>query len=129
MPRQSDTPSAPLRDENEYRAALLEAERFMHAASGTPEADRLDALVTAIQAYEAAHYPIEPPDPVSAILFRLEQMGRTPDDLAALIGRSEAESILSRREPLSLPIIRKLHHELGVSADVLIQEYELAEPA
>jgi HTH-type transcriptional regulator / antitoxin HigA len=132
MPKLSDlsqTAPGSLRTEEDYRAALAQAELVMNAAEGSPEADRLGTLVDAIEAYEAAHYPMEPPDPVGAILFRLDQMGLDEGYLAALIGAGEAEAVLARRKPLSLSVIRKLHNELGIPADILIQEYELAQTA
>jgi HTH-type transcriptional regulator / antitoxin HigA len=92
------------------------------AKSGTPEGDRLDVLATLIDAYEAAHYPMDPPDPVEAIKFRMEQQGLTRKDLQPLIGtRTRVAEVLNRKRGLSIGMIRRLHKALGISAEVLIR--------
>ena len=94
----------------------------MGRQSGTPEGDRLDVLATLIDAYEARHHPIDPPDPIEAIRFRMEQQGLTRRDLEPLIGsRARVTEVLNRKRSLSIAMIRRLHTELGISADVLIR--------
>jgi len=89
---------------------------------GTREGDRLDVLATLIDAYETEHDPIDPPDPVEAIKFRMEQQGLTRKDLESLIGtRTRVAEVLNRQRGLSIGMIRRLHKHLGISAEVLIQ--------
>jgi HTH-type transcriptional regulator/antitoxin HigA len=92
------------------------------AKSRTPEGDRLDVLATLIDAYEAHHYPMDPPDPIEAIKFRMEQQGLTRRDLEPLIGtRTRVAEVLNRKRSLSIGMIRRLHRKLGISAEVLIR--------
>jgi HTH-type transcriptional regulator/antitoxin HigA len=101
---------------------LGEIGRLWGAPSGTPEGDRLDVLATLIDAYEDEHHPIDPPDPIEAIKFRMEQQGLTRKDLEAIIGtRTRVAEILNRRRGLSIAMIRRLHEKLGISAEVLIR--------
>jgi len=112
----------PIRTERDCDAALVEVERLWGAKSGTPEGDRLDVLATLISAYEDVHYPMDPPDPIDAIQFRMEQQGLTRKDLEPLIGsRARVAEVLSRKRNLSIAMIRKLHKRLGISAEILIQ--------
>ena len=112
----------PIRTEKDYDAALKEVERLWGAKSGTVEGDRLDVLATLIEAYEDKKYPMDPPDPVEAIKFRMEQQGLTRKDLEPLIGtRTRVAEILNRRRGLSIEMIRRLHKSLGISAEVLIR--------
>ena len=112
----------PIRGKKDYETALKEVERLWGAKLGTPEGDRLDVLATLIDVYETAHYVIDPPDPVEAIKFRMEQQGLTRKDLEPLIGtRTRVAEILNRRRSLSIEMIRRLHKTLGISADVLIR--------
>lgn len=112
----------PIRSEADYEAALKEAERLWGAKTGTPEGDHLDVLATLIDAYEARNFAIDPPDPIAAILFRMEQQGLTPKDLEPILGAGQRVSeVLNRKRGLSLEMIRKLHAQLGISAEVLIQ--------
>ena len=112
----------PIRSETDYEAALEEAERLWGASSGTPEGDRLDVLATLIEVYEAKHYPMDPPDPVEAIRFRMEQLGLTRKDLEPMIGpRNRVADVLNRKRGLSIDMIRQLHKHLGISAEVLIR--------
>lgn len=93
------------------------------SAPGTPKGDRLDILATREQAYEARHSPIDAPDPVEAIKFRMEQAGLTVKDLEPIIGRpNRVYEVLSRMCPLTLAMIRRLHRSLGIPAEVLIAE-------
>ncbi len=112
----------PIRTDVEHEAALAEVERLWGAVSGTPDGDRLDVLATLIDAYEARRHPIDPPDPIEAIRFRMEQQGITRKDLEAIIGtRARVAEVLNRKRNLSIDMIRKLHERLGISADVLIR--------
>jgi HTH-type transcriptional regulator/antitoxin HigA len=112
----------PIRTEADYQAALAEAERLWGAKSGTPNGDRLDILATLIDAYEAKHDPMDPPDPIEAILFRMEQQGITRKDLEPLIGtRARVAEVMNRKRSLSIEMIRRLHDHLGISAEILIR--------
>jgi HTH-type transcriptional regulator / antitoxin HigA len=112
----------PIRTRADYKAALVEVERLWGAKSGTPKGDRLDVLATLIDAYETRHYPMDPPDPVEAIQFRMEQLGLTRKDLEPLIGtRARVAEVMNRKRSLSIDMIRRLHQHLGISADVLIR--------
>jgi HTH-type transcriptional regulator/antitoxin HigA len=112
----------PIRTKRDHEAALAEVERLWGAKLGTPKGDRLDVLATLIEAFEEAHYPMDPPDPIEAIKFRMEQQGLSRKDLEALIGtRTRVAEILNRRRNLSIAMIRRLHERLGISADVLIR--------
>lgn len=112
----------PIRSEADYDAALAEIQRLWGAKTGTPEGDALDVLATLIDAYEAEHYPMDPPDPVDAIRFRMEQQGLTRRDLEGIIGtRTRIAEVLNRKRGLSIAMIRRLHDRLGISAEVLIR--------
>jgi HTH-type transcriptional regulator / antitoxin HigA len=112
----------PIRTKRDYEAALREVERFWGAKTGTSSGDRLDVLATLIDAYEAEHYPMDPPDPIEAIKFRMEQQGLTRRDLEEIIGtRTRIAEVLNRKRGLSIAMIRRLHERLGISADVLIR--------
>ena len=112
----------PIRTEADYEAALAEVERLWGARAGTPEGDRLDVLATLIDTYEALHHPMDPPDPIDAIRFRMEQQGLSRKDLEGLIGtRTRIAEVLNRRRGLSINMIRRLHERLGISAEVLIR--------
>ncbi|MFC4624986.1 MULTISPECIES: helix-turn-helix domain-containing protein [unclassified Aminobacter] len=112
----------PIRTEADYDAALAEVERLWGAKSGTPDGDRLDVLATLIEVYEAKNYPMDPPDPIEAIRFRMEQQGLTRRDLEPMIGpRNRVADVLNRKRGLSIEMIRQLHNHLGISAEVLIR--------
>jgi HTH-type transcriptional regulator/antitoxin HigA len=112
----------PIRSEADYEAALAEVERLWGARSATPEGDRLDVLATLIDAYESEHHPIDPPDPIEAIKFRMEQQGLTRKDLEGILGsRTRVAEVLNRRRGLSINMIRRLYEKLGISAEVLIR--------
>jgi HTH-type transcriptional regulator/antitoxin HigA len=112
----------PVRTEQDYEAALAEIERLWGAPAGTPEGDRLDILATLVDAYENEHYPMDPPDPVEAIKFRMEQQGLTRKDLEGILGsRTRVAEVFNRRRGLSINMIRRLHETLGISAEVLIR--------
>jgi HTH-type transcriptional regulator/antitoxin HigA len=112
----------PIRTEQNHEAALAEIGRLWGAGSGTPQGDRLDVLATLIEANESAHFPMDPPDPIEAIKFRMEQQGLTRKDLERLLGtRTRVSEVLNRKRSLSIAMIRQLHAELGISAEVLIR--------
>jgi HTH-type transcriptional regulator/antitoxin HigA len=113
----------PIRTKADHNAALAEVERLWGAKSGTPKGDRLDVLATLIDVYESRHYPMDPPDPIEAIQFRMEQLGLTRKDLEPLIGtRARVAEVMNRKRSLSIDMIRRLHEQLGISADVLIRQ-------
>lgn len=112
----------PIRSKADYDEALAEVERLWGARLGTPEGDRLDILATLIEAYDDKHYPMDPPDPIAAIKFCMEQQGLTRKDLEPMIGsRTRVAEVLNGRRNLSITMIRKLHAKLGIPAEVLIQ--------
>ena len=112
----------PIRTESDHLAALAEIERLWGAPSGTPEGDRLDVLATLIDAFESEHHPIDPPDPIEAIKFRMEQQGLSRKDLEEILGtRTRVAEVLNRRRGLSINMIRRLHDRLGISAEILIR--------
>lgn len=108
---------APIRTERDYEAALADIERLMDAGAGTPEGDRLDVLVTLVEAYEARHWAIDPPDPIDAIKLRLEQRGLSRRYLEKILGSSgRVSEIMNRKRPLSVDMMRRLHRELDIPA-------------
>jgi HTH-type transcriptional regulator/antitoxin HigA len=112
----------PIRTKASYEAALKEVERLWGARSGTPAGDRLDVLATLIEAYEDEQYPMDPPDPIEAIKFRMEQQGLTRKDLEGILGtRTRVAEVLNGRRGLSINMIRRLHEKLGIPAEVLIR--------
>ena len=120
----------PIRSEADYDMALTAIDRLMGAAPDTPERDELEALVTLVEAYEAKHWPIEAPDPISALEHVMEARGLRQKDLADLIGsQPHASEVLNRRRPLTLAMIRTLSAEWGIPAEVLVREYDLATTA
>jgi len=105
------------------RAALKDTESLMTAKANTPEGDRLDVLTTLVEAYEREHFPMDQPDAVDAIKFRMEQSGLTVKDLEPVIGRkNRVYEILSRRRPLTLRMIEGLHTKLGIPAESLLKQ-------
>jgi len=120
----------PIRTKADYRAALKAVESLMSAKARTPEGDRLDVLVTLIEGYERQHFPMDLPDAVEAIKFRMEQQGLTPKDLEPLIGRSNrVYEVLNRRRGLTLAMIQKLHTGLGIPAESLLRQTVLVSAA
>jgi HTH-type transcriptional regulator/antitoxin HigA len=114
----------PIRTKADYRRTLREVERLWDAEPGTRDGDRADVLTTLIEDYEAKHFPIEPPDPIAAIEFMLEQKGMTRRDLEPAIGgRGRVSEVLNRRRPLTLPMIRALSELLSIPPGVLTQAY------
>jgi HTH-type transcriptional regulator/antitoxin HigA len=111
----------PIRTARDYRFALRDIEKLMGAGPATAEGERLDVLVTLVEAYEARHYPMDLPDPVEAIKYATEQKALTAKDLEKMIGRSNrVYEILNRKRPLTLTMIRRLHQGLGIPAESLI---------
>jgi HTH-type transcriptional regulator / antitoxin HigA len=112
----------PIRSEDDYDAALLEVERLWGAKLGTPQGDRLDVLATLIDSYEQTYHPMDPPDPIEAIKFRMSQQKMTRKQLEPMIGtRTRVAEVLNRRRSLSISMIRRLHATLGIPAEVLIR--------
>ena len=116
----------PIKTKADHRAALKEIERLIDAKPGTPAGDRLEVLTTLVERYESQHEPIDPPNPVDALLYYMESRGLTRRDLEPFLGSlpSVAE-VLNRRRPLTIDMIRKLNKGLGISADVLIRPYSV----
>lgn len=114
----------PIKTKKDYQTALDRLELIFDAKPGTPEGDELEVLGILIDKYEHEHYPIEFPDPIEAIKFRMEQLGYSQSDLAKVIGlKSRASEILSKKRKLTLEMIRQLHQALGIPTNVLIQSY------
>jgi HTH-type transcriptional regulator/antitoxin HigA len=112
----------PIKSDADYREALKEIETLMMAEPDTPEGEKLDILVTLVEAYETRHYPLDLPDPVEAIKFEMEQKGLTVKDLEPMIGKSNrVYEILNHRRSLTLKMIWRLHRELGIPAECLIK--------
>jgi HTH-type transcriptional regulator/antitoxin HigA len=112
----------PIRNEGDYQEAMALLKSLWGAQADTPERDTLDLLVALIDDYENINDPIDQPDPIDAILFRMEQQNLTRKDLEPLLGsRGRVAEILNRKRPLSLEMIRRLHAELGIPAEILIQ--------
>ncbi len=113
----------PIKTDTDYRAALKEVEVLMMAEPNTPEGEKLDILVTLIEAYERKHFPLDLPDPVEAIKFEMEQKGLTVKDLEPMIGKSNrVYEVLNRKRSLTLKMIWKLNQELGIPAESLIKQ-------
>ena len=112
----------PIKTKRDYRRALKEIEGLMAAKRGTLEGDRLDILVTLVEAWEAKHYPIDLPDPVEAIKYYMEQQNLEPKDLIPYIGnRNRVYEVLNRKRPLTLKMVWRLHAGLGIPAESLIK--------
>ena len=114
----------PIRTEADNRAALAEISKLMarDPAMGTAVGDRLDVLVTLVQAFEARHYPLDAPDPIAAIKFRMDQQGLTPRDLEPMIGsRARVSEVLGGKRALSMAMVWRLHKGLGIPAQCLIR--------
>ena len=113
----------PIKIDTDYHAALKEVETLMTAEPNTPEGEKLDVLVTLVEAYERKHFPLDLPDPVEAIKFEMEQKGLTVKDLEPMIGKSNrVYEVLNRKRALTLRMIQKLHQELDIPAESLIKQ-------
>ncbi|WP_184548949.1 helix-turn-helix domain-containing protein [Mucilaginibacter sp. FT3.2] len=114
----------PIKNENDYKQALERLELIFDTQKGSEEGDELEVLGILIEKYEDKHFPIDFPDPIEAIKFRMDQMGYNQNDLAKVIGlKSRASEILNRKRKLSLEMIRLLHDQLKIPTEVLIQAY------
>jgi len=114
----------PIKTDVDHREALAEIERLMDAVPGTLAGDRLEVLTTLVEHYESLHEPIEPPDPIEALIYYMESRGLERRDLEPYLGsRARVAEVLNRKRALSIEMIRKLHTGLGISADVLIRPY------
>ena len=113
-----------IKTKKDYQNAMSRLESIFDAKLGTANGDELEVLALLIDKYEQEHYPIEFPDPIEAIKFRMEQLGYSQSDLANVVGlKSRASEILSRKRRLTLEMIRNLHDTLNIPTDVLIQSY------
>lgn len=113
----------PIKTKRDYEAALAEIEGQMTAKRNTPEGDRLDVLVTLVEAYEARHFPLDLPDPVEAIKFVMEQRNLAVKDLVPYIGQpNRVYEVLNRKRPLTMAMAWKLHKGLGIPAESLIKQ-------
>ncbi len=111
----------PIKTDEDYENAMLRIDALMDAAPGTEEGDELDVLATLVEAYERDHFPIESPDPVAAILFRMEQMGIDRKALEPFLGgRNRVSEVLNRKRNLSIGQIRKLHDGLNIPLENLV---------
>lgn len=113
----------PIRTKQNYEAALKEIERLMDAKRNSPEGDRLDVLVTLVEAYEVKRFPLDLPDPVEAIKFAMEQRNLSVKDLVPYIGQpNRVYEVLNRKRPLTMAMAWKLHKGLGIPAESLIRQ-------
>lgn len=116
----------PIKTEEDYSKVMEEIKKLFHAEINTPEGDKLDILVTLAEAYERDHYQIPTPDPVEAINYFIESRGLSKKKLVELLGtESRVSEVLNHKRNLNLRMIRNLHFELGIPAEVLINEYPL----
>jgi HTH-type transcriptional regulator/antitoxin HigA len=114
----------PIKTKKDYQQGLERLELIFDAKKGTKEGDELEILGILIEQYEKVHFPIDLPDPIEAIKFRMEQLGYSQTDLAKVVGlKSRASEILNKKRKLSLDMIRQLHEKLNIPTDVLIQSY------
>ena len=112
----------PIKTKRDHRRALKDIEGLMQAKPGTPEGDRLDILVTLVEAWEAKHYRLDLPDAVASIKYHMEQQGLDPQDLVPFIGsRRQVDEVLTRKRPLTIAMIRRLNEGLGIPAESLIK--------
>lgn len=112
----------PIKTDADYQAALKEIESLMMAEPDSPEGEKLDVLVTLVEAYETKHFPMDLPDPVAAIKFEMERKSLTVKDLEPMIGKSNrVYEVLNHKRSLTLKMIWKLNRELGIPAESLIK--------
>ncbi len=118
----------PIKTKADYKVALVEIEDLMNAEPDTPEGDRLDVLTTLVEAWEEKHHRIEEPDPIEAILHRMEALGLNRRELEPMIGtRARVSEVLSRKRPLTIHMIRRLNKGMRIPAEVLIRPYDIKE--
>ena len=111
----------PLKTTKDYKAALEHVQHLWNAEPDTPDGDDLEVLITLIEAFEEKHYPIDPPDPIEAIKFRMDQKGLRRVDLAPILGgKNRVSEVLQRKKPLTLKMIRNLHQKIGIPYESLI---------
>lgn len=114
----------PIKTEEDYQNALERLENIFDAKPNSKEGDELEILVLLVDNYEKIHFPIELPDPIEAIKFRMEQLNYSNQDLAQIIGlKSRVSEILNKKRKLSINMIRKIHEALSISTDILVQKY------
>lgn len=114
----------PIKTNKDYKAAMGRLEVLFDAKPGSKEGDELEVWSILIEQYEQTHFPIEMPDPIEAIRFRMEQLGYNQSELAAVVGlKSRVSELLSKKRKLTLEMIRQLHQQLNIPTDVLIQRY------
>jgi HTH-type transcriptional regulator/antitoxin HigA len=112
----------PIHTEDDYKEAMKDLAMLWGSPEGSPESDQLDILATLIEKYEESNFPMDIPDPVDAILFRMEQQGLTRKDLEPMLGtRNRVSEVLNRRRGMSIEMIRALHDRLQIPAEVLIK--------
>jgi HTH-type transcriptional regulator/antitoxin HigA len=120
----------PIRTEADHKTVLEEIERLFDAVPGTPEGDQLEVLTLLVESYEEHHHPIPSPDPVAALEYWMKSRGLTRRDLEPYLGsRARVAEILNRKRALTIEMIRRLHHELNIPAEILIQSYPLLKNA
>ncbi len=116
----------PIKTAKDYKQALIRLEEIFDSNPGTKDGDELEILTLLIEKYEDEQYPIEAPDPIEAIKFRMEQMGYKQKDLENIIGyKGRVSEILNKKRKLTLEMIRKIHDALNIPAEVLVKEYEI----
>jgi len=114
----------PIKTEKDYKLAMTRLETLFDAKKDTPKGDELEIMSLLIEKYEEDNFPIDLPDPIEAIKFRMEQLGLTQTDLAEVVGqKSRASEILNRKRKLSLEMIRQLHNSWHIPTEVLVQAY------
>lgn len=115
----------PIKSEKDYEAALERFEEIFESETGTPEEDEAEILAILLEKYEEENFPIDPPDPIAAIQFRMEKLNLEQKDLTRILGsKSRASEILNRKRTLTLPMIRNLHDQLHIPYESLIGEYQ-----
>jgi HTH-type transcriptional regulator/antitoxin HigA len=111
----------PIKSERDYQRALQEIEKLWDAKPNTAKGDRLEVLVTLVEAYEQKHHRIEPPDPIDAIKFRMEQLDLKPSDLADILGgRNRVSEVLNKKRKLTVEMMRSLRKRLAIPAESLL---------
>jgi HTH-type transcriptional regulator/antitoxin HigA len=111
----------PIKTEQDYSKAIIRIEELWGAKKDTFDGDELDLLCTLVESYEITHYPIAPPDPIDAILFRMEQMGMTKTDMAKYLGsQSRVSEVLNRKRKLTLKMVKSLYKGLKIPAEILL---------
>jgi HTH-type transcriptional regulator / antitoxin HigA len=123
----------PIRTDEDHDSALAEIEKLWGATVGTPAGDKLDILVTLVEAYEERRWPLKSRrrfDPVDVLRYAIDELGHTQAELAKILGsRSRASEVLARRRPLTLEMIQKINATWKIPADLLVQPYRIAASA